>query len=267
MSNDEILNDENLDRDGLDEKDVDENEIDDDDVDKNESEDDAEDEGRQVSTIDYDQLAMIRVSLKCLPTILAALNAAGFKQDVESVEEFSRQYTDEEANANRLEWLERAEEQRGEDGETEFRPDGLVWSHHEDAYVMGWLFVQGDSDDDVDEDEPDDESGADEDDLDNDDLEADEDDEDEIPEVSLKVKQGDQKTLSVTDQEIDGVYILHDMYSEHLVPIEELAQNLDVSKRTLLKWFKNGQVPIRPAILDFDLGVTRSGHENKRKQR
>lgn len=91
--------------------------------------------------IDPEQGAFLRVPVKCLPTVVEALKAAGFEAEARSVESFTRDYTDEEANENRKKWLRRA---RGvaRDGEVEFDSDATI-SHSDDKgqYVLAWVWV------------------------------------------------------------------------------------------------------------------------------
>lgn len=91
--------------------------------------------------IDPEQPAFLRVPVKCIATVVAALAAAGFKQEAKSVEEFTKDYTDPKLNAEREKWIERA---GGKDGEFEFDTDSTI-SHSDDdgEYVLGWVWVYG----------------------------------------------------------------------------------------------------------------------------
>ena len=103
--------------------------------------------------IDPEQPAFIRVPVKCLPTIISALMEDNYVQEAKTVQEFSRDYTDPEANAERLLWLERAEKWR-EWGEVEFDSDATI-SHSTDngQYVLGWIWVDGPEEEEEDEDD------------------------------------------------------------------------------------------------------------------
>jgi hypothetical protein len=96
--------------------------------------------------IDPQQPAFLRVPVKCLPTVIAALKSAGFEAEAKAVEDFTRDYTDPEANAERLEWLAKADEE-AKDGEVEFDSDATI-SHSEGGqYVLGWVWVYGEEED------------------------------------------------------------------------------------------------------------------------
>jgi hypothetical protein len=98
--------------------------------------------------IDPEQPAFLRVPVKCLPTIIKALKKAGFKQVAGDVEQFTRDYTDPEADAERRRWLAKADE-LARDGEIEFDSDATI-SHSGDGgqYVLGWMWVDDDEEDD-----------------------------------------------------------------------------------------------------------------------
>lgn len=93
--------------------------------------------------------AFIRVKVGSIPVIIDALKAAGLESEAEEVRSFSSQYTDKEENAEREEYIERADTK---DGEIEVDSDAAV-SVLEDngAYVMAWLWVDGDKEEDEDE--------------------------------------------------------------------------------------------------------------------
>lgn len=97
--------------------------------------------------IDPEQPAFLRVPVKCISTVVAALKDAGFEAEAKAVEVFTRDYTDPEANANRLAWLEKASEQAGKSGEVEFDCDATI-SHSDDPgeYVLGWVWIEGEKD-------------------------------------------------------------------------------------------------------------------------
>lgn len=94
--------------------------------------------------IDPDQPMFLRAPVKCRAVILEALRAAGFEQEARDVETFTKDYVDPKGNANRLKWLERADEQRQEYGKIEFDSDATI-SHSSDngEYVLGWVWVEG----------------------------------------------------------------------------------------------------------------------------
>jgi hypothetical protein len=96
------------------------------------------------AVIDPDQPMFLRVPVKCLTVILEALRAAGYEQEAKEAESFTRDYVDPKANADRLKWLERAEEQKQKYGEIEFDSDATI-SHSDDngEYVLGWVWVEG----------------------------------------------------------------------------------------------------------------------------
>jgi hypothetical protein len=100
--------------------------------------------------IDPDRRAFIRVRVGCIPAIVLALNRAGFEEDALAVAEFSRQYTDPVSNEDRLYWLEKAEAV-AKDGEIEFDLDGAISGSEGGQYVLGWVWVDGDEEDDEDE--------------------------------------------------------------------------------------------------------------------
>lgn len=91
--------------------------------------------------IDPEQPCMLRVPVKCVPTVVAALAAAGFAIEAEAVERFARDYTDPAADAARRRWLKLAEAVAA-DGEVEFDADATI-SHSADngQYVLGWVWV------------------------------------------------------------------------------------------------------------------------------
>ncbi len=91
------------------------------------------------------QNMMIRIPANCLSTVLLALRAAGFEDEAKKVEEFTHEYIDPAANANRVMWVERAREQHGKDGEIEFDDDSTIsLSEDNGEYVLGWVWVDGD---------------------------------------------------------------------------------------------------------------------------
>jgi hypothetical protein len=100
--------------------------------------------------IDPEQPAFIRVPVKAISVITAALEAVGMKKEANEVEAFARDYTDPEANANRESWLAEANGM-ARDGEIEFDSDSTI-SHSEGGeYVLGWVWVKGDEEEDEDE--------------------------------------------------------------------------------------------------------------------
>lgn len=109
---------------------------------------------KQFPAIDLDAPCFLRVPIKCLSTVLSALRKDGFETEAKEVEEFTRQYTDPEENAARLEWIENAEINYGE---IEVDKDAAVSGSSEEGengeYVMAWLWVGGPEEDDEDEDD------------------------------------------------------------------------------------------------------------------
>jgi hypothetical protein len=97
--------------------------------------------------VDPEQLAFLRVPVKCITLVVTALRTAGFTQEAERVSEFTKNYTDPTANAARHEWLVRAEAQAAKAGEIEFDSDATISGSEEGGeYVLGWVWVYGPSD-------------------------------------------------------------------------------------------------------------------------
>ena len=95
-------------------------------------------------SVDPDQPAFVRVPVGCLPTVFAALRAAGYDGAAKDAESFTRHYTDPGLNAERLRWLERARDVRLKYGDIEFDSDATI-SESDDSgeYVLGWVWVEG----------------------------------------------------------------------------------------------------------------------------
>lgn len=102
--------------------------------------------------IDPDQPAFIRVPVKCIPTVIESLARAVFTQESRSVADFSRDYTDPVLNAERLRWLDLADEQVARDGHIEIDSDATI-SRSDDngGYVLAWVWVDGDDEPEEDE--------------------------------------------------------------------------------------------------------------------
>lgn len=92
--------------------------------------------------INPEQLCFCRVSVKAVPTVVNALRQTGFVTEANEVERFTNDYTDPEANSERLRWLEKADALI-EYGKIEFDSDATI-SHSEDngQYVLGWIWVE-----------------------------------------------------------------------------------------------------------------------------
>jgi hypothetical protein len=95
-----------------------------------------------------DQPVFLRVPAAAVPAVLAGLRAGGHAAEAARVEAFVRDYLDPAANAERLRWLARADDQTARDGEVEFDSDATI-SHSDDPvrgqYVLGWVWVDGPS--------------------------------------------------------------------------------------------------------------------------
>jgi hypothetical protein len=89
----------------------------------------------------------LRVPVKAVPAVVAALRAAGLPEEAAEVEGFARQYTDPAVNARRVWWRDRADGE-ARDGEVEFDSDAAI-SHSPGAgeYVLGWVWVDGPGED------------------------------------------------------------------------------------------------------------------------
>lgn len=96
----------------------------------------------------------LRVPVKCRQTVIDALEAAGFKQEAEAVAGFTKDYVDPEANAYRVQCLERARAELGRDGEIEFDDDSVP-SHSDDPgeYMLAWVWLYTDEKREEDEEE------------------------------------------------------------------------------------------------------------------
>jgi hypothetical protein len=99
--------------------------------------------------IDPTQPAFLRVPVCCIPVIVDALRAAGFAQEAKDVESFTHQYTDPEANAERVRWLAKADAE-ATDGEVEFDSDVAISYSEDGQYVLGWVWTYEDKEDDED---------------------------------------------------------------------------------------------------------------------
>jgi len=93
-------------------------------------------------SIDPEQPAFMRVPVKCIPTVVSALEAAGFASQAKDVAEFTRYYTDPVLNAEREEWVARADAEARE-GEVEFDSDSTISGSDGGQYVLGWVWVDG----------------------------------------------------------------------------------------------------------------------------
>lgn len=95
-------------------------------------------------TIDPNQPAFLRVPVKCLETVIAALRANGFESEARNVEDFTEHYTDPVLNEDRRDWLKRAIKQAHKDGEIEFDSDATISDsgNVEGQYVLGWVWVE-----------------------------------------------------------------------------------------------------------------------------
>ena len=86
--------------------------------------------------IDPEQPMFLRLPVKCRQLVLDALTVGGFEQQAKDVESFTNDYVDPRANADRLAWIDRADEE-ARDGEVEFDSDATI-SHSEGGqYVLG----------------------------------------------------------------------------------------------------------------------------------
>ncbi len=111
------------------------------------------DEVKTFPEIDVTDKAMLRVPIWCIPLVVDALRQAGCEAEASDVEAFTKDYTDPEANAERLEWIAKATE-LVKDGEIEVDLDSTI-SHSEGGqYVLAWLWVDGPNVEDEKEDTP-----------------------------------------------------------------------------------------------------------------
>lgn len=113
---------------------------------------------KQLSPIDPEQPMFLRLPVKCLQPVLDALRASGYESEAKAVESFTRHYVDPEKNADRLEWVARADE-KARDGEIEFDSDATISDSEGGQYVLGWVWVDGE-DEDEDADDEDEEAAC-----------------------------------------------------------------------------------------------------------
>lgn len=104
--------------------------------------------------IDQEQPAFMRLPVRLIPTVLKALEDSGEVNAAKEVRSFTKHYTDEDLNKYREEWVARAEDLHGRDGEVEFDSDSTVSGSEGGEYVLAWVWV-ADDDDDEDEEEED----------------------------------------------------------------------------------------------------------------